>query len=596
MTEPGGTGGSSLGGTIGSRVASHLQRAVAQTKVQLGPHQAAIAQQILRDFTNHISDEIRSAVSPLWTMVASEKSVAPWLRELTGKLGTERGQAWAWIGGSAVGGAMAGGLGHLLANELAVVFGPAVASNPNLGLDVSSAGAALARGLISDGSGLYDLARAGLDEERSIATMDLNRTVPTPGEIIELAVRGEVNRAQAETLLRRVGVGREHWPLYLALGERLISIQDASAMANRSILSAEELRVIARRNGYTDRDAERFDELAGEPLSVGDLMAALRRGIIDSKRFERGWVQGPTRNEWRDVAEQLQYTPMSTVDAASAVLQGHMDESTGRRIAAWNGLMPEHFDTLIESAGLPPGVELASEALNRGLMTEEEFRIAFLESRLKNRYVDLYVKLRHRVVPQETVRRLYRTGVWDRQKSITRLGWAGFSPEDAVDLISGEEGEAAQADRELTKSEVLTLLTDRAISEDDARAMLGILGYSQGAIEWQITLAEVRRSKRHTEAVITRIRSSYVTGRLGLAETTALFDRLRIPPAQREDLITIWDLDRLATTRGLTAAQVQAAMRRGLLTPEEGYAELAGQGYSDRDAGILVSLASPARQ
>lgn len=585
---------SGIGGTIASRVAAHLAKAVTTAKVELGPHQASVVQRILADFTNHVSDEVRGAMGPLWMTIAESPDSAPWLRELARSLGQERGQAWAWIAGTATSAAMGGGLMSLLTNELQPTVGALIRANPNMPFAPADAALIESRGTWSGPDLWTDAAQFGLNRDRFNALVAVQHAVLTPVDILTLIARGEISEKQAGEYLSRAGWDPHHAQVLLSLAPNHVSVQDAAQMFNRSIVDMEEVERLARKGGYSPEVAKWYAELAGQPLPIQDAMTALRRGIITTDQARRAWIQGPVRNEWFDAAEKLQYSPMSTVDAADAVNQGHMSLDEGRQIAEWNGLMGEHFDTLIEIAGLPPGVELATEALNRGLLTEEQFRTAFLESRLKNRYVDLYMKLRWRVMPPETVRRIYRDGGFTKEQAIERLQWAGYSPEDAAAQLAAEHSDASAADRELTKSEVLALYSDRGISEAEAKDWLSALGYSEESIGLQLILADLRRVRRYSDAVANRVRAAYVAGRTTYDEVVGILDSLRVPAEQREEMISLWDLERQATTKGLTVAQVQAATKRGLLSPAEASAELTAQGYSERDASILLALATPA--
>lgn len=579
-----------LGGSIGSRVARLVADASVHTRARMGPHQAAVAQKVMQEFTNHVSDEIRSVMAPLWLAVADDPEVPEYLRRLAHNLGTQRGQAWAWIAGTSTAMSMAGGLGLLLQNELQPVIGRLVRTNPHIPFQAADAALMVARGLWNREAAEGDAGQWGMDTSRFARLIEANRTVISPGEAMELFGKGHISRPTTLQLMARSGMDTSHGQLLLPLARTWISIRDGGSMVQRSIITEDELRQIAVRNGYDPGDAVKYSELAGEPLPLQDLMAAQRRGIIDATRARRGWVQGPVRNEWFDVAQKLQYAPMTTVDAADSVNQGHMDRAEGAKIAAWNGLMPEHFQTLIENAGLPPGVELATEAWNRGLLTEAQFTQAFLESRLKNRYVPLYKDLRWRVIPQETVRRLYREGVYTRKQASDRLGWAGFSPEDREALLLAEDGGTSESTKELSKSEVLTLYTDRAIDEAQAREFLLALGYGSGEVEWLITLADIRKARKFADAVIARVRAGYVGHRIGVTEAAGIMDRLHIPSDQREELIDLWDLERLAVTRGLTPAQIKSALRKQLIDRNAAMGKLQEQGYSDEDADLFLRL------
>lgn len=585
----GDSGFGGVGGTIASRIAGHLQRALVMTRQQLGPHQAGVAQVILRDFTNHVSDELRGVLGSLWAEFAADPGMDPRLKALMGKLATERGQAWAWAAGSTTSIALGGGVTAWVTNYLQPVISSSIRASPNLPLSPADAAHAVARGVWSRDRAERDASGQGLNEDRFGRLVELNRVYPAIGELLELYGRHHIPEGVFRAWAQRQGMPADISAVLANLAKTHISLQDGAAMWNRSIVDTNQLRLLALRGGYDPGDADRYAELAGEPLPVQDLLTALRRGVIDEGRARRGWVQGPTRNEWFDVALRLQFAPMSTVDAADSVNQGHMSKEEGARIAHENGLRPEHFDTLIENAGLPPGVELATEALNRGLLTESQFRQAFLESRLKNRYVSLYEELRWRVIPQETVRRLYRKGVYTRDQAAERLKWNGFSPEDREALLLAEDTETDASTKELTKAEILSLLSDRAVDEATAREMLLALEYSPAEVEWLVTIAYLRRTRKYMDAVIARARAGYVAGRLGVSEVTSLMDSLRVPVDQREELISLWDLERVATTRGLTPAQVRAAMRKGLIDQADAVERLVRDGYSAVDAEVLLS-------
>lgn len=594
MSDQDAPGMASLGGTVSARVAEHLRRVVVRARQEMGPHQAGIAQLVLRDFTNHVSDEIRSVMSPLWMSIADSPDVPEHTRALARSLGTQRGQAWAWIGGQATSAAMGAGLIALLTNELQPVTGAAMRGNPHMPLAVADAAAADVRGL-SWGPDLYaDAGQWGINRDRFEVIKRLHESVPTPGEINAMLNRGLIGVDEAAGAYRRAGFAGAWVPELIRLREHKPSIADVAAMWNRGILDTQQAVHMGRAEGVSDVDVQRYLELGGEPPAVQELLLAWRRGVITEAQLDRALRQGPLRFEWIDVIKALQWAPLPAGEAADAVNQGHMSVQEGARVAAESGIRAEDFDVIIRNAGLPPGLEVVTEALNRGLIDEAEFDTAFLESRLKNKYVPLYRALRWRVVPQETVRRLYRLGSYTLEQARERLQHNGFSPEDASALLAAEGTEAGEATRELTKTEILALYTDRAVTQTEASDMLGDLGYGDGEIGWLLAIADSRRERRFVDATITRLRAGYVAYRLTDAEASSIMDRLRIPPAQRDELISLWDLERLAVTRGLTTAQIQTAMRRGLIDGDGARLRFLQAGYSPDDADILVSLAQPA--
>ena len=579
-----------LGGTVGSRIADLLTRATVATRLRMGPHQASIAQTVLRDFTNHVSDELRAGLGPLWTMAGDDPDMDPGVRALLHSLGTQRGQAYAWLAGTTTSIAMGAGFGTYFTNLLTPTLGAAIAATPNIRLSPGDAAAATVRGLSWGPDLATDAATSGINRDRFRTLTGLHSITLGAAEIMECINRGLMTPAQARDALRRSGYLHDHADYFFRLRERLVSTPDVAAMWNRGILSEDQAVALGARDGTTSENVKRYLELGGEAPPLQELLMAWRRGIVTEAQVDRALRQSPLRFEWIDVAKSLQWVPLPPAEVADAVNQGHMPRDRAEAIARESGVRPEDFKVIIDNAGLPPGLEVATEAWNRGLITEAEFERAFLESRLKNAYVPLYKRLRYRVIPQETVRRLYREGVYTRDQALTRLAHNGFSPDDAEALLAAEDGGAEQSTKELTKSEILSLLTDRAIDETTARDMLGVAGFGPGEIEWLVIIADLRRSRKYADAVIARVRAGFVGYRLDASEASSILDRLRVPVDQREELLDLWALERLATTRGLTAVQVKTALKKDLIDQEGALTRLRQQGYGDEDAEIFLRL------
>jgi hypothetical protein len=583
-----------LGGTIGARVARHVADAVANTRTRLGPYQASVAQKVLADFTNHVSDELRGVLAPLWTDLAKDPGTGPVVAELAGRLATQRGQAWAWVAGQATSQALGGGLLLALQNDLQPAVGRLIRLNPNIPLSPADAAAVVARHLNTYDWAAGDAGQQGINDERFRMLVGLNRPHPGVPDVLDLLNRGRIDQASAVAILQAQGYSDVDIGHLLSLRRKLTSVEIVAQMWNRGILGDDQAVSMGALDGATPEQVHQYLELGGEPPPLQELLLAWRRGIIDEGRLDRALKQSPIRFEYLDVVKSLQWLPLSPNEAADSVNQGHLDLAKARAAAAESGVRPEHFDLMIENAGLPPGVSFAHEAWNRGLIDEATFTTMFLESRLKNRYVDVYKAARWNPLPQETLMRIYRHGGYTTEQVLERLGWIGIAPDDRQALLAAENVGASASTVELTKSEILALFTDRAIDEATAREFLTELGLGDGEIGWLIVLAQIRQSKRYADAVVTRLRAGYVAHRLDQGEVSSIMDSLLIPPEQRDELISLWDLERLAVTKGLTTAQIQTAMRRGLIDPGGGRERLIQQGYSDADADVLVALTVPA--
>lgn len=590
MTTPDTPPSASIGGRVGARIANLVVDSTVNTKQRLAGHTVGVANQVFTDVTNHVSDEIRGAMGHIWQRLADDPDTPEAFKPLVTSLARERGQAWAWIGGTATGAALGAGLLGLLTNEFAPVINRWIAANPHGLLTPADAAAAQARGIRGAVDTEFDMAAQGLDGNRQEVLMALSETTLAPESIVELLRRGVIDIGLAKGLLLRGGFNPVNADRILKLRETLLSPPDAAAAWARSELTAAETDAIGARSGVSAGDMKILRALAGQPPSPEELLFAWRRGIIDESEVDRGLIQGPIRNEWLPVIKNLQWLPLPVGEAANAVNQGHMTRDQADQVAKENGYKPEDFGVIIDNAGIPPGPQEALDWVNAGYITEDEFRAIFLESRIKNKYIDLYLKARRYILPPDTIRLLFSRGAFTQEEAIARLLQRGLSTEDAAAYIAGASAEKTAKSRDLTVAQVLELRAEGLITNDDALAMLQAAGYDEQESLWVTELADLRRVQRFVTAAINRTKASYIAGRLSETDAGAVIDRLGLPADYKANAFALWDLERTTVTKGLTVAQVTAAVKNDLLTPEEGIARLTGQGYETDDAVIILKL------
>lgn len=591
MTAPLDEQGSTMGGSLGGKTSRLVADAVAYTKQRLGPHQNALAQKVLADFTNHVSDEVRGVMGPLWREWAQDQATPMELRPLFHALGTQRGQAWAWIGGSIAGAVTGNALTQIMGNMMQPLVDKILMGDPNQHLSSEAAASAVARGHMSPAAAAEEARRSGVNAGRFGILAQLAASYPAAGDILELARRGDVTDDRAKAMMRTIGIGPNDADLLLRLQSVHLTPEQLAAMWNRSIVDTGTGAAIAAKAGMSRQDFERLTELGGEPLGPQELGEAYRRGFINRDRFNRGIVQGPIRNEWFDVLERLQYGRMAPVEAADAINQGHMSLPEGQQVAKAHGLDPDDFATIIEAAGAPPGIEFMEEAYNRGLIGDAEWERAFKESRIKNRYIPVMRLMRQRLIPTETARLMYREQVYSAAELVKTLRGHGFSQRDAEAQVALEDARRTETTKELSRAQVIDLYQEDVISRDDAATMLQEIGYGADETAWMLALGEVEKMRRFVNAAVTRVRASYLAGRIDLSEASNLLDEIGVSPQQRDQLTSIWDIERDTVSQQLTTAQIQSALRQGLIDDLGAYNRFVGRGYSPEDAAILVTLA-----
>lgn len=583
--------GDTFGGKLGTRLADINNRAALDRLHKSTPVFSRIAMAIQEDFFRLTGSEVRATIGPMFDQIAAHPDSPKWMKDTASFVAGGKGQWATLLAGSATGALFGSGLLALITNWLQPAVGAMMRDTPNLPLSIPDAAAAAIRGL-SWGPDLYDDAgQGGINRDRFRVIEALQSTTLSAEYILELLNRGLIDGTMALGLFRRAGWDLDHANHLMSMRHRLVSIQEAAAMANRDIVTEAQGRAIARQNGYTDADFDMYNLLGGEPPDTTALILAWRRGIINESDVDRALVQGPLRKEWIPVVKQLQFVPLDPQELANAVNQGHMDLVTATAVAEQSGLRPADFQVIIDNAGIPPGPQEALDWISRGIITEDDFRTIFLESRIKNKYINLYLKARTTILTMAEIRSLFSKGVMTQAQALQRLGERGYTAEDAGIILAGASVDKTQSTKDLTQAQTVRLYTDRLIDHDAAMAMLTALGYDDQEAGFILSIADVDRELKFVNASVSRIHNLLIARRISTGEASSALDRLQVPPAARDDLLRIWQVDLDVSTKDLTTAEVIAATKLGVFLTGPAFNKLQGQGYASDDALTKLKIA-----
>lgn len=584
--------------TVGARLAGKIVDQVVRGKVaateRLAEHTVRVGMNLQETFFALTGSEIRRTIGPAYAEIADEPAFPDWARETANFVSRGHGQWQTLAAGTLTGAAMGSGLLALFTNALTPGVAAIMSKFPNIRLTPEQAAAVDVRGLNWGANLELEAAGQGINSQRYEALRQLAVATLSPQDIVDLFRRGVFTRADTKRYFNRIGFEGNHATFLLELARTHIDMASAVALINRSALTEDEFIHVAKVNGYTEDDAKRLEELGGEPPEPQLLYGAFRRGIINADRLRRGIVQGPIRNEWFDVLEQMQFHSMTPDTAGAAVTQGHLTIERGRAIAKEYGLNPDDFEVIVETSGRPPGVDFAEEAFNRGFIDDAQWSAMFLESAIKNRYLPVMRQMRTRLVPQETARMLLSKGVIDHDRCAAILKGHGFDPDDIEALIAAGAVDRAQPTRDLSLAAVRELYAEQEIEADVATEMLKALGYDDNEAAWELTLADLARLRAYRNAVVTRIRSGFVKGLIDDQGASAALDALHVPPGRRDSLLQLWLIEQQTVTRDLTPAQLVSAAKKGIIPADVAQARLVGQGYAAEDAATLLAISGVA--
>lgn len=578
-----------LGAKLGPRIAMLVHQAIIHAHSQLAGLKHKLAMAIFNSISDMISNEVDVTMGDLYGRLKQgmdeshpQYPVVNFMHTFTGQL-----KALAGTGLQITG--LLGTVSAIMNNELSSIAYPIIAANPGLLPDPGTITSAYSAGLVPYDEAMHDLASSGTQRGWGDRMLNLSFNRPALSDCQEMIRRGLINIQQAKTYLAYNGISGPDQDLLLATTESLLSPADAALAVLRGNMSQADGEAVATANGYT---AQQFGVLignTGEPPGLMQLLEGYRRGFIDQATLEKGILQSRYRNEWIPLLEQLRYEPMSTADTVNAVVQNQMDLATAQKVASENGLDPQYYQTLVNTAGEPLSRTEMEQLYNRGLVTKNDVIQALRESRLKNKYNEQAFELHARLLAVGDLKELVRYGAMKEADAVAHAVQLGYSASDAASLVQSGSLQRIDAARNRVISSAESLYEIGAILPADLEGVVTGLGFSDEQARFVVQSSEFHKEATLTKSAINAIRSKYLGHHIDRNTASGLLDTLNVPASGRDYLLSLWDTEIQAFARVLTEAQIIKAVKNDLITADEGLARLLFAGYSQGDAELLLA-------
>lgn len=375
-------------------------------------------------------------------------------------------------------------------------------------------------------------------------------------------------------------------------------------MVNRAIVSLGDGEAYAKQSGISPSDFLRLVQAAGDAISPQEAVTAFRRGLIpregrgpDSLSLEQAIAESRIRDKWVGTIEQLGMVPVPVADAVDAVVEGQITFDEGAHFAFLNGVSREDFTILVNTRGNPPSVTELLEMNRRGLIPLEgtgpdvlSVQQGIFEGATKDKWWQRLAALIAYLPPPRTVTALVREGSITDDQALALFKQSGLSQELATAYLESAHHQKLLADKQLAKADVLQLYRDQLIDAQTATALLAADKYTAQEIAWLLQMEDLRRAIAFVNKAVERIHTLYVGWRIDKVEAVADLDALHVPPAQRDQLLALWDIERNANVKDLTAAEIASAFFYKVIDQDTAITELERIGYDERKAWILLSV------
>ena len=505
------------------------------------------------------------------------------LKTGTGQAGqTAEGFGVGWVAGSAV--------FLLLEPYLRIVQHLVENEAQSQILDPNTAAELASKGIISDDFGKSEAGGNGFDAQHWNWLADAAKVRPPWDISLQLWNRGLIGEDDVNTTLRYAGIPEFWWPYLKDLHRQLLSPADLALAALRGHITEQEGVDGAKKFGVDETDFQTLLLNTGEPPGLQQLDEAYRREFIDRDRLVRGIRQSRVRDEWIDVIEKLRFAPMSTAQAANAVVRGYITEAEGASKAQQNGLEPADWKPLLESNGRPLSHEQMTTLYHRGLVSLDEVKQAIRESDVKNKYIEGAIELGVKYPALFELVNLYKNGEIDAAYVTKVLLAEGYEREFIDQIVkSAHKGKTPTA-KHLSQADYTELYDAAAISRHDAIDGLVSLGYTEHDAGIILDVADTRAQTKIVTSQITNVRQQFDRFRITEQQAREKLDKIGLPKTEVDRLLNAWVAIRPDGVKQLTEAQVMKVHKDGLIDDTDALNRLRALGYNQGDSELLLQV------
>jgi hypothetical protein len=329
-------------------------------------------------------------------------------------------------------------------------------------------------------------------------------------------------------------------------------------------------------------------DLVGEPPPLDAMLALERRGGMSGDLLTEMFAFSRAKTDWYEQWYDSYTRSMSGADALEARLKGVIDDATAQDYWMWAGGMLEQYQTALDTVGDAIGVVEAGSLFNHGLITADQYDSIILHSRINPQFEPIATLQRFHWLGVFQIAQALKNGTATPDQGTKWMTELGYPADQIAAFVGGASAAAVQGGKNLAESQVTELYTAGAIDTATALVSLANLGYTGDQANFILSVHDAQQSVKVTNAVVTKVGTAYVNGKVDEATARSQLRELGFTPSSVDRYVQLWDVESGTVVKTLTTAEVGAAGKNGSLTWAQVQARYEQMGYSATDAEILV--------
>ena len=366
------------------------------------------------------------------------------------------------------------------------------------------------------------------------------------------------------------------------------------AMRLREIISEAEYNSLMSMNGASVTTSQHLAQLARPLLSIAELTQMKWRGLLadGNVKSELGhYGYNPAQQNF--LVELMEVIPSPSDLVAMAVREAFNDETASTfgydedypvEAAQWaekTGMKPVWFKRFWRAHWNLPGLVQVREMFNRGIIDENELNIYLRAADIPPFWRKSLSQWFKSEITRVDVRRIYSLGLIDTPDVYQRYLRLGYNEEDSALMTQWTAAQYLEADRELTKTDILSMYEDGILNEDETVIYLSALDFRLDAISLLMAQRDLQRQAAYEKQIIANVKKLFVAGVYGRNDVYAELGKLDTPASFIEQSLDVWDLDIKAKVSIPTTAQLRDLAQMEIISHDRFREEMSKRGYTD---------------
>lgn len=383
----------------------------------------------------------------------------------------------------------------------------------------------------------------------------------------------------------------------------LIPMESLIAYAFKNQELTDEVKTELEKYGYRDDSIAQLFGAATEKLPPDQARDAFLRGLINEFALEDHLKAARFGDSAIEVMKQLYELIPPVGDLITMAVREAFTPEIAARFGQYEDFPPQ-FEEWAAKQGLTqewaqrywaahwnlPSANQGFEMLHRDVIGQDELNLLLRALDVMPFWRDALTKIAYNPLTRVDVRRMYALGVLDEEGVKRSYLDIGYDDEKADLMTQFTVAYTTEREKELTKTDIISLFKRSVMDFSEATALLMELGYSELNASLLVQRATFEMVDDIKKKKIEAARKLYVAGRIKEQTVYDRLGKLDMPAEEQNALLDLWEIERDSKVRYFTVDQIKAFFAGKVLNEPRTLEELQEIGYSATDAGLFLQL------